>query len=177
MEALTTRIVREKGDRIRIAVEDSTHPNLRAIFTYSAARQMSQALIGFALEPREGADPGLLTVTQIRDLPVARWEQAARASVIQQAREALAGLAKVLEGQTATKLGGLAEVARSYRMNVAAGMRDPVASIARDHGVKQATAAGWVFRARKAGLLGPAIGRTPGEGPIQSNAMRKGKAR
>ncbi|HYN64056.1 MAG TPA: hypothetical protein VES36_05580 [Candidatus Limnocylindrales bacterium] len=112
-----------------------------------------------------------MTVTAIRDLPAARWQSAAYAALVIRLREVLRGTERPIaayhkDTPRATKsMSRLLLVAYAYRLNVAAGMRDPVATIAREYQVKPSTAASWVFRARKAGLIGPAAGRTAGEAP------------
>jgi hypothetical protein len=54
-------------------------------------------------------------------------------------------------------------VAAEYRENLKAGVRDPVARIARRHKVPPGTARSWVHRARNAGMLGEAKDRAAGE--------------
>lgn len=66
----------------------------------------------------------------------------------------------------------LAEVAVEYQLLLAEGRSDPAAEIARMRGVSATTVRGWIFRARKAGFLGPATGPTAGAqappGPTQA---------
>ncbi len=57
----------------------------------------------------------------------------------------------------------LGQVATDYRRNLALGVRDPAAKIARDMSANPATVRTWIRRARQLGLLGPAKGPTPGE--------------
>lgn len=66
----------------------------------------------------------------------------------------------------------LATVAYEYRGHLTEGRLDPAAEIARTHEVSMSTARTWIHRARKAGLLGPAAGRTPGEAQTRSNVER-----
>jgi hypothetical protein len=54
-------------------------------------------------------------------------------------------------------------VATTYRAAVASGSRSPVGDLSIQLGTSRSTAGRWVVAARKAGLLGKAIGRTAGE--------------
>jgi hypothetical protein len=57
----------------------------------------------------------------------------------------------------------LARIAREYRENLAAGVSDPVAAIARERSWTASKVRTLVYRARKQGFLGPAVGRVAGE--------------
>jgi hypothetical protein len=184
--------------RAVVTVDDSDHPRLSATFSYFASwfdrRDASWALVSLAVGPRADLPIGkhlLLTVTQVRDLPVARWQQAARAAATAEIGEAVEGgfrvlsreledIAKAGAGMTAAEVFGapmtdrraqrglesrlrLVRIAREYRENLAAGVTDPAGAIARDRGVNPSTVRSWIRRARRAGFLGPAMGRTPGE--------------
>src|SRR5260370_2855666 len=67
-------------DGLTVAVVDPELPRLKARFSYSGDRRWPQTieLIGFALGPtgRQSSKAEGLTVTAIRDLPVARWQAA-----------------------------------------------------------------------------------------------------
>jgi len=66
-------------------------------------------------------------------------------------------------------------VAATYRAAVASGSRSPVEDLRVQLGASRSTAGRWVVRAREAGLLGRAIGRTPGEVvPKRSRNTRRG---
>jgi hypothetical protein len=184
--------------RAVVTVDDSDHPRLSATFTYFASvidsRGASWALVGLAVGPQAGLPIGkhlILTVTEVRDLPVARWQQAARAAATAEMGKGVEGafrglsqwaddMAKAGAGMTAAEVFGapltdrraqrglesrlrLVRIAREYRENLAAGVTDPAGAIARDRGVNPSTVRSWIRRARRAGFLGPAVGRTPGE--------------
>jgi hypothetical protein len=94
-------------------------------------------------------------------------------------RELLASRLQAAAGarRRVRSIGRLEAVAQEYRANLAAGLPDPVASIARAHDVQPATARSWVYRARKAGLLGPAVGSArAGELPRSVDRNSAGKA-
>lgn len=58
----------------------------------------------------------------------------------------------------------LASVAVDYRNELMHGRSDPAVAIAFKYDVSRSTARSWIHRARNAGLLAPAVGRTAGEG-------------
>ncbi len=102
--------------------------------------------------------------------PWIRWEGAARTAAWELAsgspglaNEAVSPSTLLRKERRGRATDLLVQVAREYRTNVKRGLHDPVSQIARDHGVKPATARAWVFRARDLGLLGPARGPTAGE--------------
>lgn len=142
------------------------------------------------------------TISLIRDLPLARWEQAARGvlawaidelaewkdaphqPVLQvkstdrpglSARsrlidEMIRAIAPDLDGDQTP--GGLrrlrslrksAAIALDYRNELMDGRSDPAMAIAENYGVSPSTARSWIHRARTAGFLAPAVGRTAGE--------------
>ncbi|MEO3930749.1 hypothetical protein ABGB07_43935 [Micromonosporaceae bacterium B7E4] len=131
------------------------------------------------------------SVSEIRDMPLARWEQAARASLTMKYSGALPPAeerpqpaldwtqddlnARVLElfpelrgddtpaGRRRLKsLSRLARTANHYMELLAAGRSDPAAEMARRLNESPATVRSWIHRARKVGLLSPAVGRTAG---------------
>ncbi|HUC05442.1 MAG TPA: hypothetical protein VL961_08575 [Acidimicrobiales bacterium] len=64
---------------------------------------------------------------------------------------------------TPTSTGFLQLVADTYRAAVASGSRSPVEEVRRQFETSRPTAGRWVVQARRAGLLGEALGRTAGE--------------
>lgn len=150
------------------------------------------------------------TLSGVRDLPLARWEQAARGVVTwaiddleewgdpriaesygissdQVFLEVTPGhsspprqhdvdeLVKTIDPnledddtpggrRRRTSLRKLANVAIDYRAALMNGRSDPAAAISEKYGVSPSTARSWIHRARAAGLLSPAVGRTAGEG-------------
>lgn len=189
-------------------VRDSAHPRLEGAFTYSI-HDGGIALVGIAVRPRAGVkrdERRPLTVTDVRDLPIARWEQAARSHAVEaiNARwqgdvarrlarstyeEAVALVepdlveafrARPGDGQLVRRYDAavqLAKVAGLYRQLVREGVRNPATEIARVFGgVSDATARAWVYRARSKGYLGRATGTTVGEG-LELRAKEKPKRR
>lgn len=179
----------QSRERFVVHVEPPTLPLLEAVFTYEPVSGGVITLAGVAVGPRAGVAAGgaqPLTVTAIRDMPMATWERAAQAAVqqvlddvvakvarsrsatakalLQSVREAMPELAELPDFHPRVQSAlHLAEVAQEYRRNLAAGLPDPVKEIARQHDVKPATARSWIHRARKSGFLNPAVGRTAGE--------------
>jgi hypothetical protein len=168
---------------VAVTVEDSDHPRIGAAFGYlvgDAGRAVF--LRSLQVAPATGTPVGQqrrLTVTTVRNLPLARWEAAARAHLAQvpgfqpaSADDVLfvlrhvtpkdrvdrlyPGLAESKRPADVRKYRGLlhlAAVAEDFVREQLSGSPDPGAAIARQHNVKPATARSWVHRARKAGLL------------------------
>ncbi len=68
----------------------------------------------------------------------------------------------------------LERAAGLYRQALALGKRDPTATVARALPKSRSTAARWIMRARREGLLGPAVGPTPGETVTQQQSRQRG---
>lgn len=157
-------------------------PRIEAEFGY-VVRDRTAHMVSFCVRPR-GADPhdmAVLTVAEIRDLPLARWNAAAQVHVLDRIRvaagEATDGLASVVDYlvgagkivdtlypglRTSTKpadvrryrgLRHLAEIATEFQFEQRRGTPDPAAAIARSRDAKPTTVRSWVHRARKAGFL------------------------
>jgi transposase-like protein len=164
---------------IVVGIVDDEHPDIEARFAYWQPPEGPLVPFGISVLPHDldtSRSPAL-TVSHLRSLPLARWQRAARAKATEELRGTAGPLAEharemegVLSGQRQSRdmrairaAAHLIEVAGEYRDNLKAGLPDPVAEIARQHGVNPSTARAWVFRARKAGILGPASGPTAGE--------------
>lgn len=177
-------------------VQDSDHEGLTASFGYLVEptdKAIRIALRSIHIDASD-AEPGRrLTVTDVRDLPLTRWESAARARITADLqrklsemfdaiksvdpKEVIADLRiKQLYPDALTAVGASAErrldglrrlalTSVEYQTLLADGRADPAAEIARMHQVTPSTARSWIHRARKAGFLGPAVSRTPGEDP------------
>lgn len=170
---------------ITAEVMDAEHSQLLATFTYGCwwphpmtSGPMSAYLMGMHVARRPDHFPEL-TVSRIRDLPLARWEAAARAHVVEKYSLTPADVDLVMEALTPVSrvdrlypglrdstgagdkrkyksLMHLAEIANEFTGRQLVGEPDPATSIARDRGVNPATVRSWLHRARKAGLLRPA---------------------
>jgi hypothetical protein len=144
---------RHEPDR-EVRIEDSTLNCIgRFYFTvrYGDLRENFYSIEG----PRDMYGEEYLEV--VRKVPVAVWHRASRALLVVEEVSSQ-------EGEEAGKeTRRYAHIAEEYRRNVAKGLRDPAAEIARSHKVKPATARAWVRRARQRGLLGHALGPLPGE--------------
>lgn len=151
------RFAKGKGEVGRgVKITDERYPGIVASFEY---RRGQEGYWQLAAANVVQTDASLsLSAGTLRDVPWARWQRTADAHL--RAADERRGRASQ---QLTPQLLRLAEVAGAYRANLAAGLKDPVAAIARDYDVKPATARSWVHRARKAGLLGEALSRVAGE--------------
>ncbi len=175
-------------------VRDPDHPKVIGVLVYEEVSDppgwiLASLTVVPPLDMRS-AEHRDLSASYIQTLPLARWERAARAFVqgeIQRARgldearaqEVFARYAelsgasdKPVTARAARSMTRLDAVARRYRELVIAGDKGPGATIAREYGVKPTTARAWIFRARKAGLLGPAQGNTTGERMLSANKSK-----
>lgn len=187
---LDTGLVPARGKRrhLDIYVRDSEHPFLEAVFSYSVSPGTAgEFMHGMSIGPRAETPSNerrVLTVTEIRDLPVARWERAARArlkslviedpalvATQEDIDELRAMVDRVISKQAkkgplskrAEREQHLLTIAQEYRRNLMEGVHNPVGEIAVRHKVNPSTARSWIHRARELGFLDPAPGRTAGE--------------
>jgi hypothetical protein len=147
--------------------DEEAYPGVAARFDYEVADGELEATETFVQASGPEADE------LVRAAPLATWRRVAKIRIwqkaIQPAEELGTPTDKVHASMQALLAGDrqpfndvlwastlLQTAATEYVEHVAAGVRDPVAQIARSHGVPPATAAGWIFRARKAGYLAPA---------------------
>jgi hypothetical protein len=100
-----------------------------------------------------------LSVRLMRDLPLQSWETAAKMFWVRRRASHL----PVQGGQSERFLETVAE---DYRTFLARGERSPAKAIAEKYGSKPATARSWIYRARLAGLLGPADSTRSGEATL-----------
>jgi len=199
--------VRQEGDEHVAVIRDSEHAGVEAAFTYSLVEN-TVSLIGVTVQLRARTkNRRALTITEVRDLPMARWEQAARghaaaafnaafrkgmARTMRQMsdREIIARVqpelledanARPNDGRVQRSLNAakrLVRVAQLYRECVHAGVPNPADTIAERFNVSPSTARALIFRARKKGYLGPATGTTTGEQmQLEPSNKRRGKRR
>lgn len=138
--------------QVQVSVRDGEFPNLSGEFGYLLARNWV-ALIAVGVQPSPGLPRGVfdpLTVTAVRDLPLARWEAAARAHVHPQPAPLTPADARQMRGQL-----HLQQIAQRFERERRNGTPDPAAAIAREDGVNRSTVRSWIHRARKLGLLPP----------------------
>lgn len=134
----------------------------------SRTAELRVALVSLHIDPGPGGG-AILTASGIRDLPLARWEAAARAHVVDPAviqnlpvrtwqghEGSFAAEAAATSERKARSLAHLAEVAEQYLAEQRLGTPDPAAAIANARGVNRSTVRSWIHRARQAGLLLPA---------------------
>lgn len=141
----------------RVVVDD--RPGIAAAFHYE---RRGRGVILTEVALRRGGGGSLVAADLRRRYPLASWEKAARTAVLEESGSGVP-LLRVTGERAVERLSRDMQVAFEYRDNVKKGLRDPVAEIARRHGVKPSTARGWVYRCRRRGLLGAARGRTSGE--------------
>jgi hypothetical protein len=145
-------------------------PNFQAVFQVSfepfGMNESPQRVLAMSLQP---AVPS--SGPEIAALPWARLLRAAEALVMAQQRNSVQEWQDAVEaaqraaGQTDRRrkprgrrpLGDdhYITVARRYEQLLASGDRHPVETIRKEYGVARSTAASWIRRARKRGLLGP----------------------
>lgn len=205
---------------IRCRVHDDEQPNLQAEFDFqvhthaedASRTAFLRAVKVESLPLNHPVSVSPITISTVRDWPLARWEAAARGVVSSSAdpeatvefekqsqkahrrttpitREEqrrmtadaiLSALYPEIErsGDTPGErrrwngLRKLAEVAVIYRELVKEGRSDPATELARIKKTTPTTARSWIHRARQAGLLGPAVGRTAGEAPDLERARQ-----
>lgn len=204
---------RDALELARCDVIDDEHWSFGPSFEYLISRRSDDGvdvqLVGMRVGGPHGA-PGHIalgtSISEIRDMPLARWEQAARASLTMKygappaanrAQSAQGGtpedvIARVFElfpelrddhtpaGRRRFKsLSRLARLAYQYMQLVAEGRGDPSAELARQLDESPATVRSWIHRARKVGLLGAAVGRTAGVAASRNlqRATDQGEAR
>lgn len=216
----TQRTKHSSFDEVECRVLDEDYSGINAAFRYwidtPDKEPQTLWLLSVSLGPGWTA-PGRavrqqqFTISTIRDLPLARWEQAARGVVTwaiddlhewgdpsiadkraefpgqvvlqvtpqnsrtphrtDQVNELVSAVAPELDDDETPggrrrrmSLRKLANVAIDYRNELVHGRPDPAVAIATKYGVSPSTARTWIHRARNAGLLAPAVGRTAGEG-------------
>lgn len=153
---------------VGVEVRDEAHPGLVARFEFKPLGEGPGSELVMTELTIRSDDPTipLLAPSALRDLPMARWANAARARAT--AGDQTTG-AEELEARyptgdptmdAALRLG---IVARRYRQAMLEGVPNPAARVAEDMGANPGTVRSWIRRARQAGLLGPARGPTPGE--------------
>jgi hypothetical protein len=164
-----------------VTVRDEEYPGLVISFEY-AFQRYDRVLLrsGFAVR----WDPDVLAHSEItlyeirRDFPVAVWERAAQSHVvrdIERLDEEYGRDEPTMERPSSGEDGAsrLLLVAAEYVKNINEGVPDPVAAIARSHGVKPETARSWVHRARTKGHLGPAEAGKAGVGVGRPSSPRE----
>lgn len=203
-------------DRVRCDVSDDAHPRIGASFEFqvwtheNGDRGISLQAVRVGPPHAEHIFSGKpLSISMVRDLPLARWEQAARGTlagnlsrapgppkderlydgptwgemVDARTRDAnelvylaypeLIGDDSPAGQRRFRSLRRLVLVAGDYMHMLIEGRSDPAAEIAREYNVSPSTARSWIHRARKAGFLAPAVGRTAGVAADQDEMRAK----
>lgn len=188
---LRVRVVADDEKEAIASVRDDDHPRLDPEFHYAKIRGRGLTLVGVAVRLRLGRSAKPLTITELRDLPLSRWEQAVRAHLGEAGRKLRSQVAARLSGKTLREAVArvqpelleaarvnptdgrvqrsvnaamrLAEVADWYRIYVATGTSNPSAAVAEKFDMNPSAARARIHRARQKGYLGPAPGPTPGE--------------
>jgi hypothetical protein len=145
-------------------VRDDEYPGLLIGFEYEFHRYESLLLrSGFAVrwDPDDPPSSEISLYEIRRDFPIAVWERAAQSHVVSEIEREVeedGSEPPPIEAPSSSERGTsrLMLVAAEYVKNINEGVPDPVAAIARSHGVKPETARSWVHRARTKGYLGPA---------------------
>lgn len=185
----------------RVDIFDRGHWPVETSFVYRLRRQRSRAmprrgplpnleLIGVRVGTPPGrpvADARPLTVTEIRELPLAHWQAVARGrffmrivleAIVAAGEEATISVASQLETLQPpgpSRRPDLKLVAGTYRNLVAQGIRNPAKVMAEQLEARPATVRSWIRTARQRGFLGPASGSVVGEAmaPSAPKEVRK----
>ena len=154
------------GTLARVEVSDPEYPHVTVAFEYEDSGDAGfidlHAVRVERTKPAHGYRPDLQAAEFKSRFPWSRWEKAARTA----AAEVLLGTEDPQVADSlahGTTRGHIHLIAMRYRENVKKGLRDPVAAIARDMGVRPGTVRVWVYRARDMGFLGPARARPVSE--------------
>jgi hypothetical protein len=168
--------------RISVTVMDVEHPMRAATFEYVSLPGHRLAPVSVSVAPAPFLPPEeyvAIWPSELRDLPLSRWESAARfraelelgndmaRQAVQRrgrgsdaARKWVLELHPELEGDDSpaarrrlVSLTHLADIAVEYSYRSIVGVRDPAAAIARSRDAKPGTVRTWIHRARKAGFL------------------------
>jgi hypothetical protein len=155
---------------VNVAVSDPDHPDLAVTFEFGMVPAQAMSVVRFHLESRPG-----YSVTSLRDLPMSRWERAARAAAESRIvtngpigqhvdPDALADelvdarfpeLTDAKGGNPLRRRNGLVHLAKmfqEYKQAEQSGVQNPAQALANAHSVTTATVRGWLHRARKEGL-------------------------
>ncbi|MER5401669.1 hypothetical protein [Streptomyces sp. NPDC002599] len=167
---------------VTATVTDPDHPRRSAVFEYVGVPGHRLAPVSVKVGPAPGLLPeeyAAIWPSELRDLPLTRWESAARyraelelghdtiRRAVRRREEGPEGAEKwVLELYPDLKgddspagrrrlrsLTHLADIALEYSYRSIMGVSDPAAAIARSRDANRATARSWIYRARKAGFL------------------------
>jgi hypothetical protein len=161
----------ERGDLV-FKVTDDDYPDVEASLSYVPGPGGHLRAIEIAQrELRSGSSfaprTPFLRPSGIADLPFARWHRVAQAQArmkSEEFREAVRAVQAELKkkrpkglraGQQHDARQRLARLAEDYRLNLLAGLPDPVGMLARKHQVAPGTARALIHKARKIGFLPP----------------------
>jgi len=159
-------------------VRDDEYPGLIIGFEYWLGDEhLFRSGFSVRWDPEAGRHSEISLYEIRRDFPVAVWERAAQGhivDVIQQREEEYYGEPAAPVATPSSSEEGLPRlllIAVEYKKNINEGIADPVAAIAKSHGVKPETARSWVHRARNKGYLGPTDAGKAGVSPRPSTSV------
>ncbi|MFF3891795.1 hypothetical protein ACFYY3_01045 [Streptomyces sp. NPDC001812] len=179
-----------RASSVAVAVEPDDRPDLTVTFDYVALPGEILGPFGVHITPRErvamgegwklAGDPPRLGVAILRDLPIARWERAARLAaqlhpsqqapwgweatagqedIVRRAEEVVRVLHPSVDPMSGkagarkwAKLTRFAQVILQHQQAQLAGAADPVGSVAEIRGVTPATVRSWLYRAKLEGI-------------------------
>lgn len=162
---------------VEATVFDDDHPDVAITFRYLAVPAKPLITVGVSVQSREQDPYSNVTVgaSAIREMPIARWDRTAQASVVQQLSEGAGeepqtSAAAWAEGLVNEKfpelieprdghavrrrnsLLHLAEAAEEYARIASTGERNPAGVLAERRGTTASTVRGWLHRARREGV-------------------------
>ncbi|MFI9059781.1 MULTISPECIES: hypothetical protein [unclassified Streptomyces] len=190
---VTTAPAAEEGDwlsSLEVSLDPPEYPDLTVTFGFLVKPVEVLHAFAFRVEPRGGfsaAEQAKVGAGLLRDMPIARWEKAARTAAVYHVEgevpwawktgddeESISRLAveivsamnpdldpKAGKGAARSwnRLIRLAEVTLQAEMASSRGEKSPAAYVAEQRGVAAATVRGWLHQARQAGIA-------PGEIPL-----------
>lgn len=180
----------DRASSVAVSVEPEDRPDLTVTFDYVALPGEILGPLGVHVTPRErvaigegwklAGDPPRLGAAILRDLPIARWERAARLAVqmhssqkvpwgweatagqediVRRAEEVVRSLHPSVDPMSGkagarkwAKLTRFAEVVLQHQQAQLAGSADPVGSVAEIRGATPATVRSWLYRAKLEGI-------------------------
>jgi hypothetical protein len=174
----------------RAVVDDPSQPFILE-FTVRTVAGRRPEVTDLNLGLRDPAPPGGVTTEGLRKVQIAKALTLALAKATRRVADSDGGLFRLEDDAPGTARGDdqvarpvrgqpvkeefLRQVADTYRKAVARGSHRPVGELGEQLGGSRSTAGRWVVQARRAGLLGAAVGRTAGEAPPKSLAKKRRK--
>jgi hypothetical protein len=176
--SLRVEVEEQDRDAWVATIRDDEYPYLIVSFEYEFAEgYLFRTGFSVRWDPDSSSSSEITLYEIRRDFPISSWEKAAQLEVVLliEREQVESEREPHVEGSSSSETGvpRLLSIAVEYKKNISEGIPDPVAKIARNHGVKPETARSWVHRARSKGYLGPAEVGKAGVSPTRSKSGSK----